>query len=325
MTEISLAFPRDSAFAWSSRLTPANAPDIDVLLVCYMHERYIEKAIDSILYQEYPGKIRVVVADDSSSDATVSIIKEIAARQFRIEFLFLEGTGNIGITPNYERGFAACTSKYVAVLEGDDYWASTQKIHKQVQFLEEHRECVACACNYYIHNAERMTYDLRVQKTDGFMMVTARSLIADNLIGNFSTCVYRRDVLQALPQKLFTMVAYDWAVNICAAMHGVIGFICEPLSVYRIHEQGAYNNLSLRQKIEGQINLIPKYDELTSRMFNKEFSELQVRLAAHPIITAKFFASERSRQLVRRALRFCPPVIVRLMQLLLPPAILYRL
>jgi glycosyltransferase involved in cell wall biosynthesis len=95
MTEISLAFPRDSAFAWSSRLTPANAPDIDVLLVCYMHERYIEKAIDSILYQEYPGKIRVVVADDSSSDATVSIIKEIAARQFRIEFLFLEGTGNM--------------------------------------------------------------------------------------------------------------------------------------------------------------------------------------------------------------------------------------
>lgn len=254
------------------------------------------------------------------------IIKEIAARQSRIEFFFIESVSNVGITRNYERGFEACKSKYVAALEGDDYWASTQKLRKQVQFLEEHRECVACACNYYVYNEERMSHELRIQKTEGIIVLSAQSLIADNVIGNFSTCVYRRHVLEKLPRKLFSLVAYDWAVNICAAMHGVIGFICEPLSVYRIHGEGAYNNLSLRQKIEGQIALIPKYDELTGHVFSKEFSELALRLSAHPVVTTRLYASGRSRRLALMALAgLFPPVVVRIIKVLLPPAILYRL
>ena len=33
--------------------------------------------------------------------------------------------------------------KYIALLEGDDYWIDNSKLQKQYQFLENHQECVS--------------------------------------------------------------------------------------------------------------------------------------------------------------------------------------
>ena len=279
-----------------------NAPSIDVLLVTFNHEAHIARALESVFCQDYSGKIRVIVADDASTDSTLLRIKEQVARQARVEFVFLDSTQNRGITRNYQRAFAACAADFVAVLDGDDYWASTKKLLKQIEFLEEHRACVACGCNYFIHEPRRHSYDLRVPDTSGYKFLTARSLIADNTIGNFSTCVYRRAVLQQLPPAIFSLTSYDWIVNICVAMHGVIGFLCEPLSVYHIHEQGTWNRLSTREKLEGQLALIPQYDEATSGRFSKEFARLAERLRAQ-----QQFNRNRFRYKMRRVVRALSP------------------
>ena len=311
-------------------------PEISILLTTYNHEEFISQAVESIFYQDYPGKIQVVVADDCSTDATVAIIRDYARKQDRIEFEFLDSYGNLGITRNYQRGFAACTRQYIAVLEGDDWWASTQKLSKQIEFLEEHMECVACACNYYIHDQSKCAYELRVPQSAGYIFITARSLILDNLPGNFSTCVYRRSALLELPVRLFSVTAWDWAINIFVCMHGVIGFLGEPLSVYRIHSRGAYNHSSLREKLEGQLALSEVYDELTGGIFHAEFHELRSRLARSLVYTygltwpslvvggtaARKFAGLYLKQML---IAISPPIVLWLVKAVLPPALLHRL
>lgn len=39
-------------------------------------------------------------------------------------------------------------------------------------------------------------------------------IIKDNLPGNFSAIVYRKNVIERLPQEIFNFKSYDWVINI---------------------------------------------------------------------------------------------------------------
>lgn len=296
-------------------------PPVDILLVTYNHEKFINQALESVSYQKYRGPIRVIVADDCSTDGTLTVITEFAKSNEHIAFIFLPSAPNIGITANYARGFAAAQAKYVAVLEGDDFWSSTEKLSKQITFLEEHRECVACACNYYISDERRYSNNLRINSSAGYLLLTPRSLIRDNVIGNFSTCVYRREVLQSLPTKLFSVKAYDWAVNICVSMQGVIGFLNEPLSVYRQHENSTWSRLEKTEKLREQAEIIPIYDELTGGAFHEEFELLRRSLLSHPELDN----IRRRGFLLRRIARMIPGTVRRTLIQIMPQPVVNAL
>ncbi len=93
--------------------------DLSVLLITYNQGKYIRECLDSILMQEMPESCEIIVADDHSTDNTPAIIKEVL-RHTNINYRILESTQNLGIDKNYQRGFAACKGKYIAVMEGDD-------------------------------------------------------------------------------------------------------------------------------------------------------------------------------------------------------------
>ena len=94
---------------------------LDIILFCYNQEQYIEKAISSIYEQKLPNgaAARIIVADDSSKDNTLAIIKRLVPES-PFPVVFLPEEPNMGISKNYKRSFAATQADYVAILEGDD-------------------------------------------------------------------------------------------------------------------------------------------------------------------------------------------------------------
>ena len=214
------------------------AKKLSILLVTYNHERHIETAINSILKQKIPESIslvEIIVADDASTDKTLEKIRLLERKAPKFKFHYLNRHANVGITRNYQHGFAACQGDYVAVLEGDDFWTSEEKLTKQIAILDETPECSLCSTNYFIFHESTGEQSLRVPTTQGSRTISSHELIDDNIIGNFSTCVYRRESLNKLPPKLFEIRSYDWIVNICMGMQGKIVFLNEPMSVYRLH------------------------------------------------------------------------------------------
>lgn len=251
---------------------------LSILLITYNHERYVSQALDSIVHQSFTGPIELIIADDCSSDRTVEIIKEYEPLYPNFHFIYLDNSQNLGITKNYQRSFMACSGEFVAVLEGDDYWISSQKLQRQYDFLREHIHSNLCAVNYYVYDEPRSKFTPRIEVVPGHFFISATDLIQDNTIGNFSVCMYRKKALNQLPVELFEKQSYDWIVNICLSRDSLIGFISEPMSVYRLHHQGAWTRLARVEQINKQIALLPVYNQLTNFQFTLEFEALKKEL-----------------------------------------------
>lgn len=118
---------------------------VSVIIISYNHEKYIKQAIESVLGQEFPYKMEIIIGDDASTDKTSEIIKEYAKQDQRI--IPVCRKKNIGGTKNAYDLYKRAHGKYLALLEGDDYWCNSKKLKKQVEFLEKHADFVATTHN----------------------------------------------------------------------------------------------------------------------------------------------------------------------------------
>lgn len=123
---------------------------VSVVMVTYNHEKYIKKAINSVLCQKLDGKIEILIGDDGSSDSTVEILNSYAENNSNIKLFVHE---NKGLSQNVYELFMNARGKYIAILEGDDYWIDENKLKKQIACLEE-KKVLAVACNSIIIDSE---------------------------------------------------------------------------------------------------------------------------------------------------------------------------
>ena len=116
---------------------------ISIILLSYCHEKYIRQALESILNQETGLRYEVLVGDDASQDKTRDIIQEYVLRYPNVvRPVFREK--NVGVSYSLFDLLYRSQGKYIAILEGDDFWLDKQKIQKQFDFLESHPEYVGC-------------------------------------------------------------------------------------------------------------------------------------------------------------------------------------
>jgi hypothetical protein len=93
-------------------------PFVSVLIDTYNHERFIEKAIVSVLEQDFQAAEReILVVDDGSSDHTPEII-----RKFEPQVRVLRKK-NGGQASAFNAGIPECKGEIIAFLDGDDWWA----------------------------------------------------------------------------------------------------------------------------------------------------------------------------------------------------------
>ena len=295
-------------------------PKVSILLVTYNHEKYISEALDCILIQNVDFNYEVIVADDFSTDHTLEIVEKYRDKRPDI-FFILNLVKNVGITKNYQRGFKACSGEYIAVLEGDDYWTSPFKLKKQVEFLDNHRECVLTFNRFVVFDMDSKRQNVQPWPVnDDFQYIMVTDLVKDNFIGNFSTCVYRTDVIKKIDDSLYDLTVYDWMLNIVVAQQGLIGYIPDVMSVYRLHSAGTWTQKSQNEKIQDTINLMEVYDKYLEYKYTAEFSEHKNRLSAmlHPVDAV---VEQRKVLFKHKIQNYIPPIIIMLLKLLLPPKI----
>lgn len=104
---------------------------VDVVMCTYNGERYLREQLDSIIGQTYPIH-RLIVQDDRSTDGTVAIVREYAARYPFIS-LYVNGR-NLGYNLNFKSAVMRATADFVAISDQDDVWFA-DKIARQVEAI----------------------------------------------------------------------------------------------------------------------------------------------------------------------------------------------
>ena len=114
---------------------------ISVIVITYNQERYIHQALQSILSQNTDKVIEILVGNDASTDRTGEILEELARTQ---NLNLIQREQNLGASANLYDLLEHARGKYVALLEGDDYWTDPDKLQKQYDFLETHPDYIGC-------------------------------------------------------------------------------------------------------------------------------------------------------------------------------------
>ena len=127
-------------------MNPANSqtrgdfdpPAVSVVMPVYCGERYLNRAIDSILGQEYYN-LELIIIDDGSTDSSWEIIEAAAERDRRIvPIRNVHG----GIAHTMNTGLAMAKGRYFAPMDQDDV-SCKDRLNKTVSFMESNPSIAA--------------------------------------------------------------------------------------------------------------------------------------------------------------------------------------
>lgn len=117
---------------------------VTILMTNYNCSEYIGETIESVIAQTY-SNWELLIADDFSTDSSLSIISKYASVDPRIK-LFLNNK-NVGTYYSKNCLLTRSTGEYVTCLDSDDLDVNT-KLEEQVAVFEQDDSIVCVRCNY---------------------------------------------------------------------------------------------------------------------------------------------------------------------------------
>ena len=92
-------------------------PKVSVIMPIYNAERYLRAALDSVVSQTL-NEIEIICVDDGSSDSSLKILSEYAARDPRVRVI-TGPNGGYGVAMN--KGIDAAIGDFIGIVEPDDF------------------------------------------------------------------------------------------------------------------------------------------------------------------------------------------------------------
>ena len=219
--------------------SPSSEPKVSVLMITYNHEKYIAQAINSVLMQKTDFPYELIIGEDCSTDGTRNIVREYARKYPEIVHAHLRER-NIGAAENSRQNFWASRGNYIALLEGDDYWTSPDKLQLQADLLDAHPETALCGHRTVWHREDGSSQDRTAPDLPaGFYDI--ERLLHRNFL-HTSSAMFRRVIDDIRPDRYRHLPMGDIPLFVEVAHHGNICLLDETMGVYRINTGGSWTN-----------------------------------------------------------------------------------
>jgi len=253
-------------------------PLVSVYMITYNHAPFISQALESVLEQKTNFDYQIVIGDDCSTDGTCEIIVEYQKKYLR-KIKLLTSDVNLGAKENSVRTLKACRGKYIATLEGDDYWVDSLKLQTQVEFLEKNSGFSACFGGYYVVDAlnndetinnihPRQRSDKELKDILGGYTIHPRTLLFRN----------HKSLVNTFVNKFSECYNGDTAISFLIATYGKVKYMDQIFAAYRMHKGGVYSTKTVEFHYN---NLISTYKTIFVQVKEKRDKKILTRTIAN--------------------------------------------
>ncbi|GJM70162.1 hypothetical protein HMSSN036_23780 [Paenibacillus macerans] len=269
----------------------ANSPKVSVFMVAYNHEKYIRQAIESVIFQETNFHFELIISEDHSTDRTAEIIHEYHVKYPNI-IKPIYNSENIGAIRNFSKIIEVCSGEYTAILDGDDYWTTFNKLQEQVEFMDKHS---FFSISYHKTKAfyeDGAKESFTIPYKNEVAKLTIIDLFNDYFLPS-SSVMFRTGLIRKFPDWFFDMPFGDRPLYIFNAHFGDIGYLDKEMSAYRLHQGGIWS-LSHYDKMEYYLSR--KIEML--KQFNQYFNgiyEIEIKLAISRYETSLIVENEKGK------------------------------
>ena len=219
-------------------------PLLSVCLITYNHVNYIKQAIEGVLMQKVDFSWDFIIADDFSSDGTREIILDYYTKHPDFIKPLLQDKKK-GAAKNWMDLISTPRAKYIAYLEGDDYWTDPLKLQKQVDFLEQEPEYVLCfhKVGALVNDKlqEEDVLEKRYQEIINKNKITTLDLLKHKNFVHSSSVVFRNKPIN-FPFEFDYSPVGDYFFFILLSESGFLFRIDEYMGIYR-RGSGSYSTL----------------------------------------------------------------------------------
>jgi len=220
---------------------------VSIAMCTFNGAQYLQPQLDSIVSQDrVPDEL--VVVDDGSTDATISLIEQFAS-QVSFPVHIHRNVEKLGVTANFQKALTLATGDVIFSSDQDDVWGS-QKVTRMLRHFEDPRTVVV-ACNAALVDGDLKSLGCDLWGKIGFderQRARARNdeafdvLVERNFVAGMAMAIRRSFLEVTTPFPKVWM--YDgWIALIAAAQSGV-RFEDAPLVQYRLHGK---NHVGVRQ------------------------------------------------------------------------------
>lgn len=226
---------------------------VSIFMMVYNHGKYLKECLDNILLQKTNFNYDIVIGEDCSQDNSREILLTYQ-KLYPGKFKLLLHPQNIGAMKNQNEIFKNCTGKYIAICEGDDYWTDPLKLQKQVDFLEENKDCVLCFHKVKIVKPTGELVDDFITKVpENFEL---RETLAKKLNYIHTPSVLFRNVIQTEvdAMEFKNSPIGDYFLYMMLTKYGKIGYLEDSMAVYR-YGVGIFSSLNRLKHIKVNILL----------------------------------------------------------------------
>lgn len=229
-----------------------NNPRISIILPTYNGAKYIRKAIESVISQNF-FDWELMIINDGSTDNTEEIIEEYKSKDNRI--VYIKNDSNLGIQKTFNKGLGEAKREYVARIDDDDEWIDKDKLANQVEFLDNNQDYVLVGTGVII-------VDVSSKEVLRYLMPTGDKEIRKKLLGIncfvSSSILFRKVSLDKVGNPESLLEDYDLCLRI--GKTGKLANMARYSVKYRLNNTGI-NSQKKVIRLRENIILTKKYKD----------------------------------------------------------------
>lgn len=265
---------------------------LTIIMSNYNQEKYIEKAIESVLAQKVNFKYQLIITDDcSTKDNSVQLIKKYAEKYPEIIHP-LYNNENGGYLVNILRAKEITKTPYFCLLDADDYYTDTNFLQRSFDYLQNHPDYVI-----YYENVNYLYEDGReepfinpkeLSRTFELKDYFSEDIIIVQTTGQFfRNVIYSKGIPEIVSKSVGTdserSFEGDYDRFVMHLKYGKAYFNNQICGVYRILSSGIWSRLRALKKELLQLQCWYDYN----RYFENEYIDFFVQKMYEQIIKIK--------------------------------------